>query len=319
MGELQEKSARRNIKDSVFRDIFEKEENTLKLYKVLHPEDVSATVDDISGVTIDNILTNDLYNDLGFVVRDRLMILVEAQSTWTVNILIRALIYLAETYRRYSRDNAIDLYSSTKAELPVPELYVIYTGEKDVPDYISLQDDFFGEASGIDARVKVIKESDPSDIVGQYIIFSKVFSEQIKEKGRTREAVEAAIRICVDRNVLREYLKQHEGEVITMMMSLFDQDEVTKISLAAQRREGRQEGLQEGIQKGHHEGLQEGLQVGRQEGHQEGHQEGRQEGIEGAITIMRDMGLPDREIAEKIRDQYGLTEDEADKLLAVKA
>ncbi|MEE3482026.1 MAG: hypothetical protein VZQ80_08565 [Lachnospiraceae bacterium] len=104
-----------------------------------------------------------------------------------------------------------------------------------------------------------------------------------------------------------------------MMMSLFDQDEVTKISLAAQRREGRQEGLQEGIQKGHHEGLQEGLQVGRQEGHQEGHQEGRQEGIEGAITIMRDMGLPDREIAEKIRDQYGLTEDEADKLLAVKA
>ncbi|MEE3482025.1 MAG: hypothetical protein VZQ80_08560, partial [Lachnospiraceae bacterium] len=40
----------------------------------------------------------------------------------------------------------------------------------------------------------------------------KVFSEQIKEKGRTREAVEAAIRICVDRNVLREYLKQHEGE-----------------------------------------------------------------------------------------------------------
>lgn len=26
------------------------------------------------------------------------------------------------------------------------------------------------------------------------------------------EAVEAAIRICVDRNVLKEYLNQHEGE-----------------------------------------------------------------------------------------------------------
>ncbi|MEE3482226.1 MAG: hypothetical protein VZQ80_09605, partial [Lachnospiraceae bacterium] len=107
----------------------------------------------------------------------------------------------------------------------------------------------------------------------------KVFSEQIKEKGRTREAVEAAIRICVDRNVLREYLKQHEGEVITMMMSLFDQDEVTKISLAAQRKED----------------------------------------ILGVISILRSMGLQDREIAEKVREQYGLTEEEADKLLAVKA
>ena len=47
--------------------------------------------------------------------------------------------------------------------------------------------------------------------------------------------------------------------------------------------------------------------------------EGRQEGIEGAITIMRSIGLPDRKIAEKIRSQYGLTEEEADKLLAVKA
>ncbi len=307
MGERKEKSAQRNIKNSVFCDLFAQKENTFQLYQVLHPEDSSATVDDIENVNIDNVLTNDIYNDLGFTVHDRLMILVEAQSTWTENILIRVLIYLAETYRRYARDNDIDLYSTTKAELPIPELYVIYTGDKTVPKQISLKRDFFSGASGIDAEVTVITESDSSDIVGQYIIFSKVVTEQIREKGPTREAVETAIKICQDKNILREYLKLHEGEVITMMMSLFDQEEVTRIYLAAQKREA----LQEGHQEGHQEGLQEGLQ--------EGHQEGRIEGIQGAIEIMRGMGLQDREIAEKIRAQYGLTEEEADKLLVVKA
>lgn len=43
-----------------------------------------------------------------------------------------------------------------------------------------------------------------------------------------------------------------------------------------------------------------------------------QEGILGAVEIIRSMGLPDQDTAEKIRKQYGLSE-EADKLLAVKA
>lgn len=45
---------------------------------------------------------------------------------------------------------------------------------------------------------------------------------------------------------------------------------------------------------------------------------GMQEGILGAVEIIRSMGLPDQDTAEKIRKQYGLSE-EADKLLAVKA
>lgn len=282
MTEDTEKTAQRNYKNSVFCDLFAEKENTLALYRVLHPEDTAVTEDDIQNVTISNVITTDIYNDLGFMVRDRLMIFAEAQATWTLNILVRTLIYLAETYRRYARENAIDLYSSAKAKLPVPELYVIYTGEKDVPEQISLQDDFFDGQSAIDAQIRVIKDSDPADIVGQYIIFTKVVDEQIREKGRTREAVAAAIRICEDRNILRKYLREHEGEVITMTMSLYDPDEVFRISLAAQRREGQTEG------------------------------------ILGAINIMRTMNVPEREIAEKIREQYGLSEEEADRLMATK-
>ena len=40
----------------------------------------------------------------------------------------------------------------------------------------------------------------------------------------TQNAVTETIRICRARNVLREYLAQREKEVVTIMMSLFDED-----------------------------------------------------------------------------------------------
>lgn len=38
----------------------------LQLYKALHPEDVTATEDQLTDITIRNVLTDNLYNDLGF-------------------------------------------------------------------------------------------------------------------------------------------------------------------------------------------------------------------------------------------------------------
>ena len=38
----------------------------------------------------------------------------------------------------------------------------------------------------------------------------------------TQKAVTETIRICKDRNVLKEYLLEREKEVVTIMMSLFD-------------------------------------------------------------------------------------------------
>ena len=98
----------------------------LELYLALHPEDTGITEDDLTDITIENVLVNDLYNDLGFRVGDRLIILVEAQSTWSPNILIRSLLYVATTYQNYINERSLDVYSSTKISIPKPELYVIY-------------------------------------------------------------------------------------------------------------------------------------------------------------------------------------------------
>ena len=93
--------AKRTAKNSVFLDLFQNKSYLLKLYKSLHPEDITATEGSLTNVTIENVLTDNLYNDLGFIVNNRLMILIEAQSTWTMNILVRVLLYLAQSYHEY--------------------------------------------------------------------------------------------------------------------------------------------------------------------------------------------------------------------------
>lgn len=220
---------KRKIKDSVFTNLFQDKKYLLRLYKTLHPEDSDVTEDDIKDVTIKHILVDADYNDLGFSVGDRLVILVESQSTWTLNIIIRALMYLIQTYHDFFKRTKQNLYSSKKVNMPKPELYVIFTGEKpkNPPDNISLSKDFFdGEKISIDAEVKVLYQEDENNIIGQYIIFCKVYNEQRMKYGQTKKAITETIHICKDRNVLKEYLENKEQEVVDIMMTLFDDEQV---------------------------------------------------------------------------------------------
>ena len=75
--QTREVKAKRTAKNSVFLDLFQDKKNLLKLYKTLHPEDTEATEDTLDIVTIDNVLTDNLYNDLGIMVgNNRLLLLL---------------------------------------------------------------------------------------------------------------------------------------------------------------------------------------------------------------------------------------------------
>ena len=229
--QTREVKTKRTAKNSVFLDLFQDKKNLLKLYKTLHPEDTDATEDTLDIVTIDNVLTDNLYNDLGIMEgNNRLLLLLEAQSSWTVNILIRILLYLAQSYHEYFERTSQSLYKSSKVKMPKPELYIIFTGNKGrKPDTISLSKEFFDGADiDIEVRAKVIYESDTEDIINQYIIFCKVFDKQRKLYGMTEQTVKETIRICKDRNILKEYLISREKEVVTIMMSLFDDEQIMK-------------------------------------------------------------------------------------------
>ena len=244
--------AKKTAKDSVFRDLFENPTYLLQLYQVLHPEDREVTEDQISSVTIKNILLDQMYNDLGFIVKQRLLLLVEAQSTWSRNIVIRALLYLANTWQEYIQEKKLNIYGSGGMVLPKPELYVIYTGErKERPEWISLSEEFFpGQDCFIDVKVRMLYDGKEGDILNQYVTFTKIYNEQVKQQGRTREAVLKTIRICKDRKILKEYLEGREKEVVDIMMTLFDQEYAVERYGDERELKGLAEGKAKGLEEG---------------------------------------------------------------------
>ena len=266
--------SKRNTKDSVFCDLFEDPKYLLQLYQSLHPEDTEVTVDQISNVTLKNVLLDQMYNDLGFVVGSRLLVLVEAQSTWSVNIAVRALMYLANTWQEYIEEKGLNIYGSKKISLPRPELYVVYTGDrKEHPEWVDLSEEFFaGQDPFVNVKVKVLYGDGKHDIISQYVTFTKVYNEQVKLLGRTKEAVLETIRICKQQDVLVEYLTDREKEVVNIMITLFDQEYALK-------QYGKE--LKE-----------EGIALGRQEG--------REETIKEMIYQLAEMGIPTSKIAQAV-------------------
>ena len=248
--ELEEKFlkiAKHTTKDSVFRDLFGNTKYLLELYQILHPEDADVTEEDLSIVTIKNILLDQMYNDLGFCVRDRLVILVEAQSTWSLNILVRGFLYLAQTWQEYIQETKQNVYKSKKIVIPKPELYVIYTGSrKNVPEWIFLSEEFFGGKSKFaDLGIRVLSCGTEGDIIDQYIKFTRVFNDQVKIYGYTRKAVMETISICKDRNVLKEYLESREKEVVDIMSFLFDDEYIMRLYVEDKVQEAREEAEKE--------------------------------------------------------------------------
>ena len=74
---MNEKVSKYTIKDSVFTSLFREKKYLIQLYRAIHPEDAEATEDDLKDVTVSNVLVNDIYNDVGFRVGRRLLILIE--------------------------------------------------------------------------------------------------------------------------------------------------------------------------------------------------------------------------------------------------
>ena len=244
-------NAKRTVKDSVFTHLFQDRHYTLQLFQALHPEAQNVTEDMIELVTLEHVLVERNYNDLGFRVGEHLIVLVEAQSTWTVNIIVRLLMYLTKTYQEFINRRELNVYSSTPLRIPKPELYVIYTGNTHIKkDIITLSEEFFGgEQIDVDVRVHVLTGGRQGDIIYQYVAFAKVFDDQVKLYGRTQQAITETLRICKDRNLLKQYLTEHEQEVVDIMITLFDQETIMRSYTKETFEKGVAEGEKNGEKK----------------------------------------------------------------------
>ena len=235
---------RRSIRDSVFTYLARQPEYTRELYLALHPEDADVTEADIKLVTLENALTVGRYNDVGFQVRDRMIVLAEAQAGFMRNLPLRMLMYVSETYKAYVVENELNLCARKRLHLPRLELYVIYTGdEPDFPDTLRLSDSYAGTGS-VDISVKVLRGSGKGNLVDQYIRFCRITDEVRKQPGTAEEDAKEIIRRCETENMLTPLLESRKKEVFDIMVTLFDEEWVSKMYEKELREEAREEGCE---------------------------------------------------------------------------
>ena len=234
----------RNIKDTVFTSLFKDKAKVLELYRVLHPEDTTVTVDDIEIMTINPVLFGGLHNDLSFMVRGEKIIFVEAQSSYNPNMPLRLLFYFSEVMRILFFDDKngsgvkVNIYGEQRVTLPSPEFYVIYTGKRHSEETLSLDDLFNTQTdSKLNLEVKVLQTGNDDDIVSQYIKFCNIANAKITEhtvkikvSGSTKrmtdfeKAAEETVESCIQEEILKEFMIQRKGELITMLSVLFSEE-----------------------------------------------------------------------------------------------
>lgn len=233
----------RQAKNSVFLNLFMRKEYQLQLYKELFPQDTTITEDDLELVTLDNVLTIHPYNDLGLLARDKLIVLAETQSTWSVNIISRLADYYFDSAMSYLKIRKADLHSSVKVDVPDVEAFVIYTGKKKVEkDVLSLNQEFFGgNPNKPEFRARIIHGEYKGGIIEEYMGFCRIWDENVLKANTPEErqqAVTATIDLCIEKGYLVKYLEEHRPEVEKIMMTMFSPEYVKMTSERTERIKG---------------------------------------------------------------------------------
>jgi hypothetical protein len=108
----------KQYKDSVFSLLFSDPDTLRELYGALEgvnlPPDIPVTIN-----TLEGVLYKTLLNDVSFEIDNRLVLLLEHQSTINPNMAIRLLMYIARIYEKLTTGK--NLYGKRKLIIPRPE------------------------------------------------------------------------------------------------------------------------------------------------------------------------------------------------------
>jgi hypothetical protein len=253
----------------VFSLLFNNPETLRELYNALEgvalPTDLPITIN-----TLEDALFMERVNDLSFVLADRLVVVFEHQSTVNPNMPLRCLMYLARLYEKII-DNR-DVYKSKPLTIPRPECFVLYTGTADYPDEVRLKlSDAFADLTELGytgppdweltVRALNINQGHNDEVVGRcktlggYSEFIGKAREYEQELGSREEGVKAAVKHCISRGILKEFLELHSSEVVNMLFTEWNWDD----ALAVRFEEGREEGWTKGREEIARNALAKGL------------------------------------------------------------
>lgn len=239
----------RNNKDSLFRFLFSGKEELLGLYNAVRGTNYK-NVEELEVKTLENVIYLGMKNDISFVIGGSLA-LYEHQSTWNGNIPLRNLIYISNLYSGMTAQN--NIYGSATLALPRPEFVVFYNGVASLPDRsvqkLSEAYDMSSEEINLELKVIVLNINmghnqelmDKCRTLWEYSYYVEQVRIYSKEMP-IEEAVEKAILVCIESDVLADFLRTHRMEVKSV--SIFEYD--AERHIAMEKEESHAEGHAEG-------------------------------------------------------------------------
>ena len=240
------------VKDSVFTLLFNDIKNIRKLYQSLHDDSDSYSDEDFKIITLENVFINAPYNDLGFTVKNKVIILAEAQSTFNPNMGLRLLIYIAQSYHDYISEHKFNIFSEKLIRLPSPEFIVIYSGNKktDITE-IRLSDCFEPDTTpNIELVVKVIRGDNVKEgIIQEYLKFCEMYDEKVRSVKPYEEkaySLKKVIKDCIDKGILKDFLILHQKEVEDMMMTVIPPEQALEFIKLEEYNKGIEQGIEQG-------------------------------------------------------------------------
>ncbi len=248
--------ANRQYKDTVFRDLFGSDEKAehrfIQLYNALHGIALNET-HKIVPLDIEQVLYMNLANDIARLVDDEIIILAEHQSSINENMPLRCLEYIARIYEKLQ--NPRDKYHRAIVEIPKPKFYVFYNGREEYPLEAMLKlSNLFKVKDGdipLELYVTVLNINmnkgntllKKCPVLSEYSIFVDMVRKYIErdpKKGYTE-----AIKMCMQNNILKEYLERKSKEVNSMLVAEYDY----ATDIEVQREESFEQGIEQGIIK----------------------------------------------------------------------
>ena len=234
-------------RDSLFRGIFKILKHFIALLKHCNPGRCDLTEDDIMLFDLDSSITERIRrNDVSFITKDnRLIILIEHQSTIGANIAFRLFLYYIELLQLWIKINNVNLYGKRKLpDFPLPEFYVAYNGNEPLKEtqstfnleYTGIKIDI--QVNIIDIRFDQLADQTPENALAGYSYFYKVYEEQMKTGANTEEAFTKARETCMEQDYLKGFIDK-EGFI------LFYKDFLNYDAQLFE--EGREEGREEGL------------------------------------------------------------------------
>jgi len=261
-------------KSSLFSFLFSDPDLLRELYCAISGITLPSNVPVIIN-TLQNVLFMGRINDISFMMGDKIIVLLEHQSTVNPNMALRLLMYITRLYETIIGDK--NIYASRPIAIPRPEFFVLYNGTAPFPDKktIKLSDLFesalpgvaMKETPALELEVEVIninqgrnrEIAERCGKLGEYSAFVEKVWEIEKVTGNREEAIKEAVKYCREHDILKEFLEKNATEVISMLMTEWNLDDALAYRYEEGLEVGREEGMEKGMEKVARNALSQGV------------------------------------------------------------